>query len=57
MNVEEKKSERFEKEVDECNDFMGHFPESGYAKEVEQYLTLSQNNLKNTANEPVKTTT
>jgi outer membrane protein assembly factor BamD len=57
LSVEEKKAERFEKIISECNDFMDRFPESNFAKQVEQYLTLSQTNLKNITNEPSKTTT
>ena len=57
MSVEEKKGERFEKVIEECNEFLGRFPESGFSKEVERYLTLSKTNLKNISNEPVKTTT
>jgi outer membrane protein assembly factor BamD len=55
LSVEEKKGERYEKVVEECNDFIDHFPQSTLAKEVQQYLTLSQNNLKNINNEQTKT--
>ena len=57
MSIEEKKTERFEKVIEECNDFTDRFPQSELAKEVEHYLILSQNNLKNISNEPSKTTT
>jgi outer membrane protein assembly factor BamD len=57
MSIEEKKAERFEKVIEECNDFTDRFPQSKLAKEVEHFLTLSQNNLKNISNEPSKTTT
>ena len=57
MSIEEKKAERFEKVIEECNDFTDRFPQSQLAKEVEHFLTLSQNNLKNISNEPSKTTT
>jgi outer membrane protein assembly factor BamD len=43
--------------IDECNDFIDRFPQSPFAKEVQQFLTLSQNNLKVYNNEPVKKTT
>jgi outer membrane protein assembly factor BamD len=56
MSVEEKKAERFEKVIEECNEFIDRFPESQFSKEVEQYLTQSQNNLKTFANEPAKKT-
>jgi outer membrane protein assembly factor BamD len=55
LSIEEKKAERFEKVVLECNDFTDRFPESKYAKEVEQYLHLSQSNIKNLTNEQTKT--
>ena len=57
MSIEEKKAERFEKVIEECNDFTDRFPQSELSKEVERFLTLSQNNLKNLSNEPSKTTT
>ena len=57
MSIEEKKAERFEKVIEECNDFTDRFPQSELSKEVERFLTLSQNNLKNISNEPSKTTT
>ena len=57
MSVEEKKQESFEKVIEECNDFSDRFPQSPLAKEVDQYLNLSKNNLKNYTNEPSKTTT
>jgi outer membrane protein assembly factor BamD len=57
LSVEEKKVERYGKVIEECNDFADRFPESGFNKEVEQYSTQSQNNLKRYTNEPAKTTT
>ncbi|MGE5521703.1 MAG: outer membrane protein assembly factor BamD [Candidatus Dadabacteria bacterium] len=57
MSVEDKKVERYEKVVEEANDFMDRFAQSPYAKEVQQYITQSQNNLKIYTNEPVKTST
>src|SRR5687768_16718835 len=57
MSIEEKKAERFEKVIEECNDFTDRFPQSELAKEVAHILILSQNNLKNISNEPSKTTT
>jgi outer membrane protein assembly factor BamD len=55
MSVEEKRLERFEKVIEECNDFIDRFPESGLAKEVESYINLSKNNIKTVSNESVKT--
>ncbi|MGZ8537352.1 MAG: outer membrane protein assembly factor BamD [Flavisolibacter sp.] len=57
LSVEEKKPERFEKVVSECNEFMDRFPQSPFAKEVQNFLSQSQNNIKNNTNEPVKTST
>ena len=47
LSVEDKKAERFEQVIAECNDFADRFPESKLAKEVEHYLNLSQTNIKN----------
>jgi outer membrane protein assembly factor BamD len=55
--VEEKKAERFEKVIDECNEFIDRFPQSLLSKEVERFLNLSQTNLKNVTNEQTKTAT
>jgi outer membrane protein assembly factor BamD len=57
LSVEEKKAERFEKVIEECNDFKDRFPQSQYIKEVQDFLNQSQNNLKIYSNEPVKKTT
>ncbi|HEX8315435.1 MAG TPA: outer membrane protein assembly factor BamD [Flavisolibacter sp.] len=57
LSVEERKAERFEKVIEEANDFMDRFPESPLAKEVQQFVTNSQNNLKIYTNEPAKTST
>lgn len=46
MSVEEKQPERFDKVVTECTDFNDRFPESKLVKEVENYKTLSLNNIK-----------
>ena len=55
MSIEEKKTERFEQVINECNEFTDRFPDSRLKKEVDEYLNLSQKNLKNTNNEQVKT--
>lgn len=57
LSIEEKKAERYGKVIEECNDFVDRFPQSGLVKEVELYSTQSQNNLKRYTNEPAKTTT
>lgn len=55
MSVESKKAERFEKVIEECNDFIDRFPQSPLAKEVESFLTSSNNNIKISSNESDKT--
>lgn len=55
MSIEEKKAERFEQVITECHEFTDRFPESKLKKEVDDFLNLSQKNLKYTANEQVKT--
>ena len=55
MSVPERKAERFEKVIEEYHDFSDRFPESALKKEAEEYLNLSQNNIKNLSNEQVKT--
>ena len=47
MSVDEKKVERFEQVVNHCFDFTDRFPESKLKKEADQYLDLSQTNIKN----------
>jgi len=46
LSIEEKKAERFEKVIEECNDFADRFPESKFSKDVEHYLNLSTANIK-----------
>jgi outer membrane protein assembly factor BamD len=57
MSIEDKKAERFEQVITECNDFVDRYPESKLIKEVQNYLNLSQTNIKNLANEQTKTST
>jgi outer membrane protein assembly factor BamD len=57
LSVEDKKAERFEKVIEEAADFMDRFPQSPLAKDVQDFVTQSENNLKIYSNEPVKTTT
>ena len=56
LSIEEKKAERFEKVVEECNEFIDRFPESPFARQVEEFLNQSQNNIKTYTNEPAKKT-
>ena len=46
LSIEEKKVERYEKVIQECNEFMDRFHERPYGKEVENFLNKSNNNLK-----------
>jgi outer membrane protein assembly factor BamD len=55
MSIEEKKAERFEKVIDEYEDFVDRFPNSKFLKEAEDYMNLSQTNINNLKNEQVKT--
>jgi len=57
LSVEDKRAERFEKVIEECNEFIDRFPQSAFAAQVQEYLTQSQNNLKLYTNEPAKTST
>jgi outer membrane protein assembly factor BamD len=51
LSVEEKKIERFEQVITECNDFVDRFPDSKLKKDAENYLNLSQNKIKTLNNE------
>jgi outer membrane protein assembly factor BamD len=55
-SIEEKKKERFEQVIAECNDFMDRFPESKLKPEVDKFLSLSQNNLNDTQHEQITKT-
>ncbi|MGK2864846.1 MAG: outer membrane protein assembly factor BamD [Chitinophagaceae bacterium] len=55
LSIQERKAERFEKVIDECEEFVDRFPESKLRKEAEDYLNLSQTNIKSIKNEQVKT--
>jgi len=57
MSVTDKKKERFEQVINECNDFSDRFPNSGLLKEAEHYLDLSKTNINKLSNEQVKTST
>jgi outer membrane protein assembly factor BamD len=54
QSIEERKEERFETVVTQCNDFIDRFPDSKLNKSVQEYLNISQNNIKTLKNEPVK---
>ena len=57
LSIDEKKAERYEQVISECNDFVDRFPESKLVKEVERYISLTNNNIKNLSNEQTKTST
>ena len=46
LSIEEKKYERYEKVIDECEDFVDRFPDSKLRKEADHYLNLSKTILK-----------
>jgi outer membrane protein assembly factor BamD len=54
QSVEERKEDRFEQVVTQCNEFIDRFPDSRLSKDVQEYLTISQNNIKTLKNEQVK---
>jgi outer membrane protein assembly factor BamD len=51
LSVDERKVERYEQVIAECNDFIDRFPDSKLVKEVEHYNSLSNNNIKKLNNE------
>jgi outer membrane protein assembly factor BamD len=51
LSVEEKKIERFEQVISQCNEFTDRFPDSKLKKEADDFLTLSHTNIKNLSNE------
>jgi outer membrane protein assembly factor BamD len=55
MSVEEKKVERFEQVINHCYEFTDRFPDSKLKQEAENFLNLSQSNIKNLNNEQIKT--
>jgi outer membrane protein assembly factor BamD len=55
MSIEEKKAERFEQVITECNEFTDRFPDSKFKKEADEFLNLSQTNIKKLGNEQIKT--
>jgi outer membrane protein assembly factor BamD len=55
LSIEEKKVERYEEVVTECNEFNDRFPDSKLKKEANEFLILSQTNIKKFNNEQIKT--
>jgi outer membrane protein assembly factor BamD len=46
LSIEEKKVERYEHVINECNEFADRFPDSKLKKEADEFLNLSQINIK-----------
>ncbi len=57
LSVSEKQQERFEKVIDEYNDFTDRYPESKILKEAQVYNNLTLNHIKELKNEQAKTST
>ncbi len=55
MSVEEKKAERFEQVISECNEFTDRFPDSKLKKDADNFLQQSQTNIKILKDEQTKT--
>jgi len=55
LSIEEKKVERYEQVISECNEFTDRFPDSKLKKEAEEFLNLSLTNIKKLNNEQIKT--
>ena len=55
LSVQEKQIERFEKVINEYDDFTDRYPESKLLKEALSYKNLSQNNIKAIKNEQTQT--
>lgn len=55
LSVDEKKAERFEQVINECHEFTDRFPDSKLKKEADEFLNLSQTNIKTLNNEQAKT--
>jgi outer membrane protein assembly factor BamD len=56
QSVEEKKEDRFGQVVTQCNEFIDRFADSKLTKTVQEFLNLSQTNIKLLKNEQVKKT-
>ncbi|MBS1669478.1 MAG: outer membrane protein assembly factor BamD [Bacteroidetes bacterium] len=55
LSVPDKMEDRYGQVITDCNDFVDRFPESKLLKEVQNYISLSQNNIKSLKNEQAKT--
>src|SRR5579871_198736 len=54
LSIDEKKEDRYQQVISDCNEFIDRFPDSKLTKEVQIYLSISQNNIKSLKNEQVK---
>ncbi len=57
LSVSEKQLERYEKVIEEYNDFVDRYPESKLLKDAESYQKLSLNNIKAIQNEQATSST
>jgi outer membrane protein assembly factor BamD len=55
LSVEDKQVERYEQVINECHEFSDQYPDSKLNKEVEEFLKLSNYNIKKLSNEQIKT--
>lgn len=55
-SIDSRKVERYQKVIDECNEFSDRFPDSELIADMEQYASLSKNNIKEIQNEQVTQT-
>lgn len=55
LSIIDKQVERYEKVIDEYEDFVDRFPESKLLKEAESYSNLSKNHIKDIKNEQTQT--
>ncbi len=54
LSIDEKKEDRYQQVITDCNDFLDRFADSKMTKDVQNFLNLSQNNIKSLKNEQVK---
>ena len=54
LSLEDKKKLRFDQVITDCNDFIDRFPDSKLKKQVENYVTLTNNSIKALQNEQAK---
>ncbi|MEJ7766187.1 MAG: outer membrane protein assembly factor BamD [Chitinophagaceae bacterium] len=57
LSVDERKEERYQQVITECNDFNDRFASSTLQKEIVRFLNSSQNNIKALKNEQIKKAT